>query len=184
MPAQEKQKTEEPKKETVFEKVPEKRRPEKDLFLWRAPARPFKKRNREFWVSVIAISAIVGFIFYIIEGIMPVLLLISLVFLFYILSTVAPDEIEYKVTSWGVRIADKRTDWEAINRFWFSKRLDTDLLIFGTFTLPGRLELVINPKSKETLKKVIINHIPEEEAPPNSLDRAANWVANKLPGNK
>jgi len=184
MPAQVKKEQEKLQTEPSVVKDSERRKPEKDLFLWRAPARPFKKRDREFWVSVIAISAIVGFIFYIIEGIMPVLLLISLVFLFYILSTVAPDEIEYKVTSWGVRIADKRTDWEAISRFWFSKRLDADLLIFGTFTLSGRLELVISPKDKETLKKVIVNYIPEEEAPPNSLDRAANWVANKLPGNK
>ena len=45
---------------------------EKELFSWRAPARPFKKRDREFWVSVIAIAAVSGFILYIIEGIMPV----------------------------------------------------------------------------------------------------------------
>src|SRR3989304_8957067 len=115
MPAQEKQEQ-------------DKKQPEKDLFSWHAPARPFKRRDREFWVSVIAIAAVVGFIFYIIEGIMPVLLLISLVFLFYILSTVPPEQIEYKVTSWGVKIADKRTDWEAISRFWFSKRLDAALL--------------------------------------------------------
>jgi len=171
MPAQEKQEQ-------------DKKQPEKDLFSWHAPARPFKRRDREFWVSVIAIAAVVGFIFYIIEGIMPVLLLISLVFLFYILSTVVPEQIEYKITTWGVRIANRRTDWEFLGRFWFSKRLESDLLVFSTFNLPGRLELVINAKDKATLKKVIASHITEEEAPPTNLDRAANWVAKKLPGNK
>ena len=43
------------------------REPEKDLFSWSSPARPFKKRDREFWVSIIAIATIVGFILFIIE---------------------------------------------------------------------------------------------------------------------
>lgn len=184
MPAQEKQEQAKPKVEDTVERSSERRKPEKDLFSWKAPSRPFKRRDREFWVSVIAIAAIVGFIFYVIEGIMPVLLVISLVFLFYILSTVEPEQIEYKITSWGVRIADKRTDWEFLGRFWFSKRLESDLLVFSTFTLPGRLELVINAKDKITLKKVIASHLTEEEAPPTNLDKAANWVAKKLPGNK
>jgi hypothetical protein len=184
MPAQEKQEQAKPKEEIAVERSSEKRKPERVLFSWKAPARPFKRRDREFWVSVIAISALVGFIFYVIEGIMPVLLLISIVFLFYVLSTVPPEQIEYKVTSWGVRIADKRTDWNLISKFWFSKRFESDLLIFGTLTLPGRVELVINIKDKSTLNKTIASYVPEEETPPTKLDRAANWVANKLPGNK
>ena len=182
MPAQEKQEQDKPK--DAAGQISERRKPENDLFSWKAPGRPFKKRDREFWVSVIAIAAVVGFIFYIIEGIMPVLLVISLVFLFYILQTVEPQQIEYKITTWGVRIADRRTDWEFLGRFWFSKRLDSDVLVFSTFTLPGRLELVINAKDKITLKKVIASHLTEEEAPPTNLDKAANWVAAKLPGNK
>lgn len=184
MPAQEKQEQQKTQENVVTARVPVRRKPEKDLFSWRAPSRPFKRRDREFWVSVIAIAAVVGFIFYVIEGIMPVLLLVSLVFLFYILSTVAPEEIEYKITTWGVRVADKTTDWDSIRRFWFSRRLEADLLVFSTFNLPGRLELVINVKDKSALKKVIATHVPEEETPPTNLDRVANWVATKLPGNK
>ena len=157
---------------------------EKELFSWRAPSRPFKKRDREFWVSVMAIAAISGFIFYIIEGLMPVLLIVALVFLFYILSTVKPEEIEYKITSKGVRIADRRTDWGVLTRFWFSERLGSSLLVFEMLTLPGRLEFVINAEDKDAIRKAALNHLPEEEAPPTNLDRAANWFSQKLPGNK
>lgn len=158
-----------------------KREPEKMIFSWRAPARPFKRRDREFWVSIIAIAAVAGFILFIIEGVMPVILVISLVFLFYILSTVQPEEIEYKITNKGVNIADKRIEWQVLSRFWFSRRFESGLLVFETLTLPGRLELVIKPEDKKELKKAILNHIPEEEAPPINLDRAANWFAKKLP---
>jgi len=157
---------------------------EKELFSWSAPSRPFKKREREFWVSVMAIASVSGFIFYIIEGLMPVLLIVALVFLFYILSTVEPEEIVYKITSKGVKIVDRRTDWRVLTRFWFSERLGSNLLIFEMISLPGRLELVVNAKDKDSIRKAVLNHLPEEESPPTNLDKAANWFSQKLPGNK
>ena len=157
------------------------REPEKNLFSWKAPARPFKRRNRDFWVTVFAIAAIGGLILYIIEGIMPVILIIALVFLFYILSTVEPEPVEYSVTDKGIKIGDKRTDWGLLTRFWFSRRLESDLLIFEMTALPGRLELVISAKDKVAIKKAVSGYIPEEEAPPVNLDKAANWFSKKLP---
>src|SRR3989344_2388837 len=81
--------------------------PEKDLHSWKAPSRPFKKRGREFWVTVLSIAALLAFVLFLAEGVMPVILIISLVFLFYVLSTVTPEEIEYKITNRGVKVADK-----------------------------------------------------------------------------
>lgn len=174
------------KKEQIQADVPgasrfEKRIPEKDLFSWKAPARPFKRRDREFWIKIIAIASVIGLIVFIIEGIMPVILLISVFFLFYILSTVEPDVIEYKITNKGIKIAEKRTNWELLTRFWFGGRFDSELLIFEMLVMPGRLELVVNAVDKESIRKAVSSQIPEEEVPPSSLDRAANWFSKKLP---
>jgi len=158
--------------------------PEKDLLVWKAPARPFKKRGRDFWVSLIAIAAILGFIFFLIEGVMPVILIISLVFLFYVLSTVEPEIIEYRITNKGIRIAGQMAGWKLLSRFWFGKRLGSDLLIFEAFNLAGRMELVIDSKNKEPLRKALTRYLPEEEIPASNLDRAAGWLSAKLPGNK
>ncbi|MGD8744310.1 MAG: hypothetical protein PVJ52_01810, partial [Candidatus Woesebacteria bacterium] len=148
MPAEKKtEKKKERKKERKEEEkahpVYVKREPEETLIEWTAPARPFKRRNREFWVTVIAIVAVSGLVLFLIEGVMPVILIISLVFLFYILTTVEPDKIKYAITSRGVKIADKRTNWNLINRFWFGRRFESRLLVFETLSLPGRLELVV-----------------------------------------
>jgi hypothetical protein len=156
---------------------------EKELYAWTAPARPFKRRNREFYVTVIAIAVIVGLILFLTEGFMPVILLIALVFLFYVMNTVEPESIEYKITDRGIKIAGRLTEWEAITRFWFTRRYDSSLLILGTRMLPGRLEVVINEADKDKLKKEISEYVPEEEIPPSALDKAANWFAKKLPGN-
>ncbi len=160
-----------------------KKEEERDLVTWNAPARPFKRRNREFWVTTIAIAAVVGLVLFLVEGFMPVILVVSVVFLFYVLSTVPPEDIEYKVTTRGIKVAGKRTDWGAMNRFWFSRRFDSDLLIIETLNLPGRLEVVIIPGKKEEIKKAIAEYLVHEEVPGSGLDRAANWFSKKMPGN-
>jgi len=169
-----------PAEETQKEEV-QKREQEKELVSWEAPSRPFKRRNREFYVTIIAISAIVGLVLFLVEGFMPVILIVSLVFLFYVLSTVEPERIHYSITNKGVKIADQKRGWEEMTRFWFSRRFDSDLLILETYRLPGRLELVVLPEEKERIKTALLEYLDEEEVPPSSLDKAANWFSKKLP---
>jgi hypothetical protein len=160
------------------------REPERDLVVWTAPARPFKRRGRQFYVTAFAIAGIVSLVLFLAEGIMPVILIISLVFLYYVLSTVQPEEIEYKITTKGIKIAGKLTEWQYLNRYWFTDRFDNELMIADTVLLPGRIEFVINPEVKERLKKEVSAYIPYEEVPPGTLDKVTNWFAAKLPGNK
>ncbi|HET7098977.1 MAG TPA: hypothetical protein VFI61_01955 [Patescibacteria group bacterium] len=157
---------------------------ERDLVTWTAVARPFKRRDKQFFVTTFAMAGIVSLVLFLAEGVMPVLLIVSLVFLYYVMSTVEPDKIEYKITTQGIKIAGGKTNWETINKFWFSKRFDDEVLIFETQNIPGRLEVVINPEIKEELKKEISKYVPYEEVPASALDRATNWFAGKLPGNK
>lgn len=157
--------------------------PEKTLFTWKAPERPFKKRGKDFWVTVITIASLFGIIMFFAEGAMPVILIVSLVFLFYIMSTVEPQEIMYSITNRGVKIVDRTTEWQYLTRFWFSRRFDSSLLVFEMNVIPGRLEVVIDEKDKAKIKDVVKDYVLEEEVPPSRLDNAANWFAKKLPGN-
>lgn len=167
-----------PKQETpVTQRIP----PEKVLYKWKAPSRPFKKRDREFWVTVISIAGVAGFILFLVEGIMPVMLIISLIFLFYILTTVEPEEVEYAITDRGIKITDTRTSWDDVTRFWFTSRFKNRLLVFETFSLVGRMELVIDKKNEKDLKKVISKYVLEEKSAPSGLDRASDFFAKKLP---
>ena len=160
------------------------REPERDLVIWKAAARPFKKRDRQYFVTIFAIAGIISLVIFLAEGIMPVVLIISLVFLYYILSTVPPEEVEYKITTKGIKIADKLIGWQLMNKFWFGHRMDNEVLFFDTFQIPGRIELVINPEIKEVLEKEISAYIPFEKAADSNIDKLTNWVSQKLPGNK
>ena len=166
------------------EESPKEKVPAKDLVVWVAPARPFKRRNKDFYVTVIAMAAVTGLVLFLIEGWLPVILVISLVFLFYVLSTVEPENIEYKITDQGIKIAGKLTTWDIMGRFWFTKRLDNNLLVIETKVLPGRLELVINENIKDQIKKELEKYLVHEEIPASNLDKAANWFSKKMPGIK
>ncbi len=157
---------------------------EKDLVIWTAPARPFKRRNRDFYVTVMAMAGVTGLVLFLIEGWLPVILVISLVFLFYVMATVEPENIEYKITNKGIKISGKLNEWSGMGRFWFTKRLDNELLVIETRALPGRLELVIKMEIEEEIKKALGDYLVHEEIPASNIDKASNWFSKKMPGIK
>ena len=154
---------------------------EKTYFSWKAHARPFKRRSREFWVKLIAMATLAAFIMFILESVLSVILVISLVFLFYVLSTVEPDVVEYKVTDFGIRIDEHLTPWDYFIRFWFTERFGTTILVIEMPVVPGRMELVANKEEKEKLKDVLTSFVPEEKSSPTNIDKAAEWLSSKMP---
>lgn len=161
-----------------------KREPEKDLVAWTAPARPFKRRDRQFYVTTFAMAGIVALVLFFAEGVMPVILIVSLVFLYYVLSTVEPENVEYKITNKGVKVSGKLTEWQYLTRFWFSQRFDAELLVMESVLVPGRIEFVITSGMKEKVRREMSAYVPYEEVPASGLDRLTGWFAKILPGGK
>jgi hypothetical protein len=159
------------------------REPDRDLVTWTAPSRPFVRYPRQYYVTIFAIAGIVGLVVFLAEGIMPVILIVSLVFLYYILSTVKPENIEYKVTNKGIKIGKSEIPWQNIIKFWFLTKGESEILIMQTLSIPGKMEVVVNREIKEQLKKEISAYVPYEEILPSTLDKVTNWFSKKLPGN-
>jgi len=153
----------------------------KTLLEWTAKSRPFTQKSRDFYVAALAIATLVGLILFLAEGIMPVLLMIALVFLYYTMHTVEPEDILYIITSEGIKIGKTTTPWEMMGRYWFSNKAGSEILNIETATLTGRLELVIDPAIKEKVHKILGEKLINEEIAPNFLDKAATWASKKLP---
>lgn len=160
------------------------REPERDLVTWTAPSRLFRKYGRKAYVSIFSIVGIISIVIFIAEGLMPVILLIALIFLFYVLSTVPPENIEYKVTNRGIKIAGKETPWQNIGSFYFASKVGGEILIIDTVVFPGKMEIVINPEIKDTLRKEISAYIPYEEKSPSPFDKFTGWFFKKLLNNE
>ncbi len=156
--------------------------PEQTIVEWEAKSRPFKKKDKKFFSTMVIISLLVSLILFFAGQILPVAVIIAGVFLVYVLSVIPPDKITYKITSYGVRIEDNLYYWEELGRFWFEKKYDDDLLKIETIRFPGRLTFVleedINSKPfQELLSEVLINQKPEL----TTYEKAANWLQEKIP---
>lgn len=154
---------------------------EEVLYTWTAPLRPFKRRDKEFFTTVIAIAILIGLILFFLEGILPVAVVAALVFLVYVLSTIPPEDVDHKITNKGVSFAGTRYPWEELRRFWFAARFGTDLLVVEANRAPWRIEMVISLQDKEPLRKVLEDHLPFEEASPSFLDKSAVWLSRRVP---
>lgn len=154
---------------------------EKELLVWVAPARPFKRRDKQFYITIVSIAAMISLILFLAEGAMPVILIISLIFLYYIMSTVEPEKLEIKITDQGIKVGEKRIGWEYMGRFWFGKRYDSELLIIETSFLPNKMEIVMDSSIKDQIKKTISDYLVFEQMSPSKLDKAIEWFSKKLP---
>jgi hypothetical protein len=154
---------------------------EKTFLKWVAPSRPFKRRNRDFYITVVTIASLFGLVVFLIEGVMPILLLISLIFLFYVMSTIQPDDVEYQITNLGILIDGKRSSWETMNRFWFTKRLGSELMVVETVNLPGRLEIMIKPELKGDILKTMSDYLTHEQVSPSLIDKVTASFSKVLP---
>lgn len=153
----------------------------RELFSWSAPTRPFKRRDREFYITIAAVAFLVAVILFTIEGFLPVVVVFALVFLVYVMTSVAPGMTEHKITNRGVVFANKRYFWHELTRFWFTQRFGNDLLIVETTRLPGRLEMVIHPEDLGTIRQILQEFIDMEEATPNFMDKTASWFSKRIP---
>jgi len=154
----------------------------KILFSWKAPLRPFKRRDREFWTTVIAIIFLVGMILFFVKEWLLIAAMVALAFVYYVLSTVPPEEIEYRITNRGITFADKSYDWDYLWRFWFSDKYSDRLLNIDTkLTLPGRLSFVIKKEEEKTIEEIMEKYLLHEEAEPTFFDKASSWLAKKIP---
>lgn len=155
---------------------------EKLWFEWEAPERSFKTRDKDFWITAIAILVLVGVILMFIKEFFLIIALVSVLFLYYVLSTVPPQDIKNKITNRAVYFGDLRYEWELLQRFWYKNSLNSELVQFETnLRFPRQISLVINPDDKEKLTKFITKRIPLLESSPTFIDKLAKWFGDRLP---
>jgi len=155
---------------------------ERILIEWEAAERSYQKRNKDFWVTAIAILILVSVILIFIKEFFLIMALISVLFLYYALSSVPPEKIKNKLTNRGLYFGELRYEWKDLKRFWFKKSMSSDTINFGTsLKFPRVISLVIDSKDTEKLKEIVVKRIPLLESSPTFIDRLTQWFASRLP---
>lgn len=158
--------------------------PEETLVEWYAPARPFKKRNRQFFSTVVIIAILVSLILFFAGQVLPVAVVISIVFLVYVTSVIPPQNVHYKLTNYGIYVEKEAFSWLSMGRFWFDTKNGQRVLEIELYKFPGRLTFVLingqTPEEKDlemVLSEVLIKDKPELTA----YEKAASWLKEKIP---
>ena len=158
--------------------------PEETLVEWDAPARPFKKRKRQFFSTIIIIAILVSLILFFAGQVLPVAVVISIVFLVYVTAVIPPQEAHYKLTNYGIYVEKEAFSWLVMGRFWFDDKAGQRVLEIELYKFPGRLTFVLiegkTPREKDleaVLSEVLIKEKPEL----TTYEKAADWLKEKVP---
>ena len=155
---------------------------EKVLFEWEAPERAYQKKGKDFWVTSVAILILVSVILIFINEFFLIMALISVLFVYYALSSVPPGMVKNKLTNRAVYFGELRYEWNGLQNFWFKKSLSNQTINFDTMLrFPRMVSLVIDPKDQEKLKEIAVKRIPMLENSPTFVDKLTKWFADRLP---
>lgn len=165
-------------KKSVFDNTNE----EKVLFEWESAERSFKRRDRDFWVTAIAILVLVSVILIFVKEFFLIIALGSVLFLYYVLATVPPAKVKNKITNRAVYFGETAYEWVLLRRFWFEKSLNSQMVSIETnLRFPRQISLVISPKDQAKIQKIMVKKIPLIESSPTFVDKLTVWATKKLP---
>ena len=148
---------------------------EQELFKWSAPERPYKPVSNQFFTTAIAIVVLISIVLALSGEWMLIAVLASMIFVYYVWTKVPPGEVEYSLTTLGVRVGSQLYKWEDCTRFWFQDEL---LLIDTPISFPRRLHLIADKNAvSEILRKYVLEEKPQE----TPVERATAWISQKFP---
>lgn len=153
------------------------------LLDWRAPGRPFKKRGREFYLSVILLTFFIEFILFLVSQYELMLVVLAVVFLGIVLSVVPPKDFYYRVSTEGITMEDHFYLWNELYDFYFKKIGGMDTLFIRTHALlPGELHIPLGKMSSDEVRKALVRFLPYRElVRPTFMEKSADWLTRTFP---
>ena len=148
---------------------------------WSSPSRLFKRRDREFFVNILAIVFLLSVILVFIREFVLIATVLSIVFLIYVLSTVPPEDVRHRITNLGIESAGHFYRWDEFADFWFEDQWGQTMLILRSYVSPRNI-ILLGDQNKQKIREIIAQHLPFREEPDqNWVDSAAKWISEKIP---
>lgn len=154
----------------------------KTVISWKSPVRVFKARSKQYFVKVglyglVFMLAAVAFGEFLLVGV-----ILAVIFLVYVLASVAPDTIEHRITGMGMVSGNKSFLWDDLDSFWFDRRGDDRLLVIQTkMHFPSRLIILLTSVSERALLDILEKHLHYHRGPVHTLfDKWAFWLQERV----
>lgn len=155
----------------------------KTLLSWSAPGRPFEKKSRDYYLTTLLIVLFVQVILFLFSQYLLMVVVLSLVFVSFALSSVAPRDFHYRISTEGITIEDHFYLWQELYDFYFKKRGNVQILHVRTHAfIPGELTITLGDMDKEHVKNVMVPYLPYREViRPNFVEKSGDWLSRNFP---
>lgn len=149
--------------------------PTKTFFVWTAPARPYRKKDRSYYTTIAVIVVLLVLIALLAQEILLIGVILALSFVTYVLAFVPPGDVVYKISTQGVTVGDHFYFWGELNSFWFSQKEGHKIInILTNLRFPAQLIILLGSQNEEQVKKITARFLPFHEIAPKSL--LDNWA--------
>lgn len=162
----------------------------KTLLSWQAPARPFRKKDRSYYTTSAILVILLILIALLAHEFLLIGVLLSFIFVVYVLAFVPPNNVSYRISTQGVTIGEDFYFWHFLDSFWFKEKENSKVLYIQTrFRFPAQLMLVLGDPSagsgqvdEEKVKKIIARFLPFQEKPFKSwMEKWAEGLQKHFP---
>lgn len=149
---------------------------------WEAVGRPFKKKDNQLFMTILLILVLIGIILIFLKQFSFLAALFSVFFVYWVLNTVEPRRLKYKVDERGVWVGDELFEWGRLGNFWCEEKDGYHLCfiqargrVFGVIILTTPEKAVL-----EKLKAVLGRKLSASQPPRGVIERILNWVNSKI----
>lgn len=152
-----------------------------ELLVWEAPTRPFKKRDRTFFQTVIALAFLLVVISFFLREWLLIGSILAIVFLSYVLAAVPPSIIHNKITTKGIWVGDTFYKFSEILQYWFEHQLENTVLVLLT-QMGTEVNVVIPTGKKKEIDALLRDKLVFREKPlKNAIDKIGEWLQKSIP---
>jgi len=154
----------------------------KNLLAWQADGWVAKKRNKEYWSTVLAIAFLISVILFFAQEYFLIATIFALIFLYYVLSTQAPKKIQYKITNQGIYWGEQKYLWQNLRYFWFDKEDSRSTLYLDTQEgFPKRLIFPLGDQKEKKIRDILEDFLPYHKPESNFIEKATDWLVRTFP---
>ena len=155
----------------------------KTYLAWNSPGRPFRKRSRQFYLNGLLIMFLLLVVSFLFSQYLLMVVIVSLVFLSFVLNSVPPHDFHFRITSEGITIENHSFLWEELYDYYFKKQEGQDVIKVRTRAfLPGELTLTLGDLTKQHIQSVMLQFLPYRESiQPSFMEKAGEWLSKTFP---
>jgi hypothetical protein len=154
------------------------------LFSWKAPLRAYKRRSNSILRFYVALALLLSLIVFFFGDRVLLIPILTLLFLFYVLTITPPPEVENLITTFGIETAGITLRWEFLSHFYYTKKFHFDVLtLVSNAPYYYHIFLIVpDDKIKVQINSILSKHVMYVEQPHrNFTDKLVEKLSNLMP---